>query len=673
MQRYRSIGIIAGVLGTLPLLALLHEELIIFVASSIRAFFTSPLFFQFARHFLDSPVHTRILTETVAGIQTQGIVVASIPGRVLHQVFPTLFLDPTQVSTEAWVRAIITPDSTVLSVLITRALVEEFFIFLGALILYFGIRIRKKNSRDALQRARFGNAWDVLLGLGILVQATWSLFALTLSPTWAGLRETGIGVGFSLLLQLDPSYYDTLMDQWLPILLPLTLTLIAFAGARLSLLFFETLTHLASVSDTRYINGVTPFIVLILVLMTTLVLSYHAPLAESPQYALAQPTSFPFTPLDTPSATARTLPPTATLTPTPTHTPIVLATPPITRLIISSTVTPSPTVTRPTHVQVQRQNGKFILLVNGQPTVIKGMNYNVNYTALPEEIKRKRHQRDFRIMHDAGVNAVIGWGVYDEVTLQVAHEFGIGVFMPFELEPRGAYDNLQYRNQVRYHFQQYIKRFQHLPAVWGWNPGGDELLHRMETEEHRTTNVLQAASDFLLALSAEAYTLDPHHISIVKEPRDGYVPYIEESVRRARLNSSQPDPYTFFVFAVNVYGQPHNVATVLNTTQRHIESRVGIPLVVGEFAPFGTARRDRPSHYVAIWKSVTQASSLGGFAYVFGPDQPNPHAPNPYDPLRLLVNEFSLVDIEGKHVDDSLDALAAEWRQPSHLSLSSTH
>jgi hypothetical protein len=84
---------------------------------------------------------------------------------------------------------------------------------------------------------------------------------------------------------------------------------------------------------------------------------------------------------------------------------------------------------------------------------------------------------------------------------------------------------------------------------------------------------------------------------------------------------------------------------------------------VGEFAPFGLARSDRSTHYATMWNTVRQVSSIGGFAYVFGPDQPNPKAPNPYDPLRLLVSEFSLVDNEGHPIDGSLDALATLWRQ----------
>jgi hypothetical protein len=200
--------------------------------------------------------------------------------------------------------------------------------------------------------------------------------------------------------------------------------------------------------------------------------------------------------------------------------------------------------------------------------------------------------------------------------------------------------------------------------VLGWNPGGDELLHRMETENHRTPDKLQAASDFLLELSTLANSLDPNHVSIVKEPRDSYVSYVEESIRKLRLLKPAVDPSIYFIFASNTYGKPDGVATVLNKTKESIEDRIGVALAVGEFAPFGMARSDRPAQYATLWNTVQQVSSIGGFAYVFGPDQPNPLAPNPYDPLRLLVSDFSLVDNEGLPIDGSLNALSTLWHQP---------
>jgi hypothetical protein len=359
-------------------------------------------------------------------------------------------------------------------------------------------------------------------------------------------------------------------------------------------------------------------------------------------------------------------------TPTPTLVPPT-ATPELTRVLFyippptaTPTITPSPTPTQipmQHQVELHKNDSKFSLVVDGQPRFIKGINYNVNYTALADEIKRKYHTRDFKIMRDAGVNAVIGWGVYDHVTLEIARQYGIGIIMPYELDANGAFENKNYREQIKEAYRKYILQYKDAPAIWGWNPGGDELLHRMETEHHRTPDKLQAASDFLLELGTLAYSLDPKHVSIIKEPRDWYVPYIEDSLRRARKQNPAVDPNRYYIFAVNTYGKPDGVSLVLSTTRQSVEERLNIAFAVGEYAPFGLAKNDRATHYRMMWSSVRAQSSLGGFAYVFGPDQPNPKAPNPYDPLRLLVSEFSLLDNEGNPVDDSFQTLAKEWNQ----------
>jgi hypothetical protein len=304
----------------------------------------------------------------------------------------------------------------------------------------------------------------------------------------------------------------------------------------------------------------------------------------------------------------------------------------------------------------------LLLTVNGQPVTITGMNYNVNYTQLPAETKLALHRRDFQIMKDAGVNAVVGWGVYDEATLQVAAEFGIGVIMPYDLDPQGAYDSQGYRDQVKADFKTYIERYKAFPAVWAWNPGGDELLYRMDSQQHRTTDKLQAAADFLVELSTLGYTLDPDHVSVIKEPRDFYIPYLDAAMHKPLVNPEAIDTHDFWIFGLNVYGHPDDVLAALKTGKSNAEQQLGVALLVTEFAPFGLPLKDRASYYVAIWDEIQAISPNGGMVYVFGPDQPNPQFSNPYDPLHLLPNEFTLVDNQGKPVDGALDALAGRYR-----------
>jgi hypothetical protein len=485
------------------------------------------------------------------------------------------------------------------------------------------------------------------------------------------------------LLQMDKQRYNWLMDEALPALIPTALIGIAIGTAwSIGKLFTRIQVALgeqapaAKRSMTAWLARKAHLAIALALLLVVSCLSPRyfgmedtslvtfalqaspSPSPQSTGYA-AQVASTPTPAVPTPSTTSTPVSAVSSVRTTlPTQTAVVTATP-----ANAPTLVPSPTQVRQGRVELMRDGKKFTLVVNGYPTYVKGMNYNVNYTELPDDVKRKFHQRDFQIMRNAGVNAVIGWGVYDQATLDIANENGIGVVMPFELDPTGAYENKNYRDHIKDEFRKFVNTYKYSPALWGWNPGGDELLHRMEMELHRTPDKLQSAADFLLELSTLAYSLDPNHVSIVKEPRDLYVPYIEESVRRVRARQPASDPSNYLIFASNTYGKPDDVALVLNSTKKCIEDRVGVALVVGEFAPFGLARNDRPTHYAMMWNTVRQVSSIGGFAYVFGPDQPNPEAPNPYDPLRLLVSEFSLVDNEGNPVDGSLNALANQWRQ----------
>jgi hypothetical protein len=669
---HRILKIILAFILLQPFLALAHEILVFGVANLVDSLDSSDVLFQILKQFITSPVHAQILTETLGGIHADGIVAIGIFGQILHQVLPSVFLDPAKTIPHGFASAILDKNSTVLGLFATQAIVEFLLMVFGIIVLKLGLK--KRSIGYVLKDAPLFDALRLLVGLFIIAQAIWLAFDLTLSSSVVKLRETGIGVGLSLFMQMDKATYNWLMDEFLPVLIPTVLTATAIGGTwlafKLALKIRFALTkqvHVASSWSARVMHKVQIAVALTPLLVMASAYPRYFGMAETKMVApipvtanvVAQtidvvPTPVPPTPAPLPS-------PTPTIEAPRSLAPVFLPT-------VAPTATPLPSPT-PTQFPLVHQTElikvgpKFILAVDGQARFIKGMNYNVNYTALPDDAKRKYHLRDFKIMRDAGINAVIGWGIYDQVTLEIARQFGIGVFMPFELDAHGAYDNQNYRNQVKDVFRKFVLQYKDSPAVWGWNPGGDELLHRMETEQHRTPDKLQAASDFLLELSTLAYSLDSRHVSIIKEPRDWYVPYVEESLRRARKQNPAIDPNRYFIFAVNTYGKPDGVSLVLSTTRQAVENRMNIAFAVGEFAPFGLAKTDRAANYKTMWDSVREQSSLGGFAYVFGPDQPNPKAPNPYDPLRLLVSEFSLLDNEGNPVDGSFNALASEWQQ----------
>ncbi len=699
----RGLQTAAAFIVALFLLALLHEILILFFAALLDKTTEIGLLTGWLRMVMRSPVHAQLLTETIAGARPEGIAVPGLLGSLLQQVFPGLFVPPEYTASGAWISAVLSKNSTVLSLFLTRAFVEIAFVVVGALLIRTGLQ--QRSLREWIAKASVRNLVSIALGLFVEAQAIWSLFVLTLSSPADSLDDTGIGFALSLLWRVEPDRYRWLMERFFPIAIPVVLAGVGFSIAWLfGLLLGRVQTWHTGPHQPRELvpghwrlsrHAALLIIVLPLVGLVSQSQSYfglaktnlipprrvesHAipvvPMPVTETLRDAAPINDPISINANMAASSPEISPTAEPTPTPRAAAVLIAassqgaglspTPTQTATLSASPAmqepTPSPSRPDGTHVKIRRTERGRLLAVNGHPTVLTGMNYNVNYTQLPVETKRALHRRDFQIMKRAGVNAIIGWGVYDEVTLEIAHEFGIGVIMPFELDPQGAYENQNYRNEVKANWRLYIQRFQQFPAVWAWNPGGDELLHRMDTEQHRTVDKLQAAADFLVELSALAYSLDPNRVSVIKEPRDWYVPHLGEALRKMRSLST--DPEKFLIFAVNIYGNPDEIVDALEMARRNAEDRLGIALLVGEFAPFGLPRQDRGAHYARIWADVTAFSPNGGFAYVFGPDQPNPQAPNPYDPLRLLVNEFSLVDGDGVPVDDALGQLAARYHQ----------
>ncbi|MGE5265552.1 MAG: hypothetical protein ACM3S0_19420, partial [Acidobacteriota bacterium] len=527
-------------------------------------------------------------------------------------------------------------------------------------------------------------------GLLVQAQAIAALFHLTLEPTFARLEDTGIGFGLSVLLRLDRPRYDWLMLTVFPVLIPAVVTGIGLTVGWLSgrsisrlkrSLFKPTsIPH----SQPQKWTGRVPLLAALVALVILIAPFSGGHFGMARTHLVGDRQTPPPTPK--PAVLALALEPfptpAATLTPTPfpSATPIATAANGSPSAPIPTTGSPQATVAAPTAVPTVTPSAKprpegpavvswrraaagSVLVVNGRDTLVTGMNYNVNYTGLPEEIKRARHRVDFRILSEAGVNSIIGWGVYDQVTLETAQEFGIGVVMPFELDPQGAYENEGYRRQIKKNFSDYVGQFKKFPAVWAWNPGGDELLHRMDTEQHRTPDKLQAAADFLVELSALAFEVDPNHVSILKEPRDWYIPFLDQAIIKKRSDSSHPDPSRYLIYAINVYGNPDEIRNALQIAKLNSDERMKVGFIVGEYAPFGLPRDDRPANFALIADDVYAIAPMGGYVYVFGPDQPNPKAPNPYDPLRLLVNEFSLLDIDGRPIDDAYTALALKWIQ----------
>src|SRR5581483_6511748 len=140
------------------------------------------------------------------------------------------------------------------------------------------------------------------------------------------------------------------------------------------------------------------------------------PVATQPPQAPARPrpiaTPLPPTPTPTPAPFIREHPARSTPAPLPTLRPSPTALPPM-----------QPTPTRPAIVPPR------------QPVLpLRGMGYNPTYAtaSAPDELRAARVWRDIRLMHEAGVNLVLGWDgdVFDETLIAAADANDVSVLLP---------------------------------------------------------------------------------------------------------------------------------------------------------------------------------------------------------------------------------------------------
>src|SRR6266581_4583159 len=98
---------------------------------------------------------------------------------------------------------------------------------------------------------------------------------------------------------------------------------------------------------------------------------------------------------------------------------------------------------------VKAPDGSYKYLVNGQEQLFIGMGYDPIYRYLPRDQRAANYHRDFQILREAGVNTITGWDAdkgyeqdkFDELTLDIANIYGIGVVMALNLPPEGDYNN----------------------------------------------------------------------------------------------------------------------------------------------------------------------------------------------------------------------------------------
>lgn len=290
------------------------------------------------------------------------------------------------------------------------------------------------------------------------------------------------------------------------------------------------------------------------------------------------------------------------------------------------------------------KDGSFSYLVNGTPQVFIGMDYNPIYRYLSDQEREARYERDFRILCNANVNHILGWDEdkgyqqdkFDEITLDAAAKYGIGVVMPFYLPPEGNYRDEAFQQSLLEAAAKKIDQFKAHPALRMWGVGNEVLsdMHSVQMEP--------AFGRFYFRLADMFHQMDPNHPVIYREAEDTFIPTISRVLRTSR----QERPW--LQYGMNIYTL--ELERILDSWPYYGLDR---PLLVSEFGAEPNWTGGRELGYIDMWRMIRAHSDyvLGGAPYVWTTAGPEP-----------TDSKWGLMNGQSVPVDGTFEQLASDWR-----------
>jgi hypothetical protein len=301
-------------------------------------------------------------------------------------------------------------------------------------------------------------------------------------------------------------------------------------------------------------------------------------------------------------------------------------------------------------VSVSGQRYNYTYTVGGVRQVIRAMGYNPKFRQLSPDERAARFDRDFSAMRQAGVNTILGWVTeeWDRLLLDKAQERGLGVILPYDLDPSLDYTNPAVRDAVARDVLGWVSAYRDHPAVRMWGIG-NEVLHKLVYPSWlklRGDPVLEARASafatFYVDLIDRVHQLDPNHPVTYRDAEDAYVSRMRDALNAGGV--SRP----WFVYGINIY-TPRLASVIANWPTQGLD----VALLISEFGPGGAGPGDRPKGYRDMWSMVRAQPErvLGGAPYVWTTDGPEE-----------VDRIFGLVDRNGKPVDGSLAAIGRTFR-----------
>jgi hypothetical protein len=655
VRQLNSIWIAAPIAGVLiyvlarPLVAMTHELAILGAAGLFSMIHHSNVGWTLVRTLPGDPIYTGAVASLLSDVDAAGLALSGPLGAVLHARWPTLFLDPGLVPDGAFVSALILPGST----LVGRGLS---FLMADVLVLAmcWAIWLWATSGPRSLIR--------VSLALVAAVQLLHVVFYhhLVNRVTLRDLESLGVPFALSALQRGAPQDRPR-VTAWLatlpaPAVEAVVNLVVALVAAVLGLMVAfaarsacHRVAHLLGARASRTSLASAP---------ATGVISnggreysgrarrprsqdpiwrfIWAPallLAASPLGTVADADSRVLGLADDAVVVISSAEAAASSITTPTEQPR------------ANTTSVRP-VEGPTRVDVEGSNFHYRYLLNGQPTEIHGMGYNVRYAGLPDADRQMLYDRDFALMRSMGVNTIVGWEAleFDELMLDRAAAHGLGVVPPLELRPDLDYTDESVRADVLANGISWVQRYKNHPAIRMWALG-NEILHKMvfpswmpvQAEPWREERA-HAFATLLVTLADRVRAEDPLHPVVYTDAEDAYVSYVREAIAA----DAQARPW--FVYGINVYTP--RLRSMIETWPT-----VGFdtPLFVSEFAPGGLSAQDRPAGLRDMWDVVQSFDDrvLGGAVYAWTIDGPEE-----------VDRVFGLVNSEGSAVDGALGAVA---------------
>ncbi|MDO8489763.1 MAG: methyltransferase domain-containing protein, partial [Candidatus Omnitrophota bacterium] len=603
-----------------PVLALTHEALFALAALTLNnsSLQWGPLFY----FILGDDIYARLAADLFSNIHVAGIAITGPVGEFLHNTFPLIFVSPSFVAVNAWASAVVEPGSTVLARLVALTFVQLIFVCVGFIFIKQGLR----------QRSLIINT----LGATILSWTIVELFLNFISP--ADIHAIGLSAFATKFFEASSASFGQVeLYVWLAINVVRILSVLIFpflvvvilprmarriwirAFARLGKYPYEEELSISAKARRDFIR-LSVFGLGSGVLMLT-------PLGRM----MSAMTNFLNKETETEPLREVSLAP-----------------------LEEAPVLPSnqPLKPRGSMVRILSAGSDFILLVNEQSKWIRGMGYVPPNPLFSEEDKSAFYRRDFDKMRNIGVNMILGWenAAYDEVTLNMAHQYGLGVVMPFELSADKDYADPSVQEKIIAEVIAWVQRYEGHPALRMWGLG-NEVLHAMKSgSSSRIAGQKEAFVKFLIRLAESVHQIDPNHPVIYSDAEYGHLDLLRQAIQVAAGQDN--DPHYWFIPGVNIYDTKFDGPNMHNVLRHWVQSGWNHPRLVTEFGMLGMSRKDRPSGTVSLMNRIKafRKDFLGACLYIWSDVGPE-----------ALNGTFGIVNKDGESVDGTLEAVGGVW------------